>query len=60
MGVNFRSSRRRWLRGCGRLQLSKLKLNLPIGFKNQLLIVAKSRQGLAKCKQVLWTVIAFE
>jgi hypothetical protein len=35
-------------------------LNLPVGFKNQLLIVAKSRQGLAKCKQVLWAVIAFE
>jgi hypothetical protein len=35
-------------------------LNLPIGFKNQLLVVAKSRQGLAKCKQVLSTMVAFE
>jgi hypothetical protein len=43
-----------------RLQFCKLQLNLPIGFNNELLIITKSRQGLAKREQVLWTVIAFE
>jgi hypothetical protein len=60
MGVGFGSCRRRRLCRCGRLQLCKLQLNLPISFKNQLLIIVKSCQGLAKCEQVLWTVIAFE
>ena len=41
-------------------KLSQLELNLLIHFKNELLIITKRRQRLAKCEEVLWTIVAFE